>query len=62
MKAARSGAAEQAEKSFGSKTGQGPDVTADDMVLNLNEAKEQGFKSLVDTSIIVGHEKTYILR
>ncbi len=45
-KAARSGVAEQAEKSFGSKTGQGPDVTADDMVLNLNEAKEQGFNKL----------------
>ena len=25
-------------------------------------AKEQGFKSFVDTSVIVGHEKTYILR
>ena len=26
------------------------------------KAKEQGFKSFVDTSVIVGHEKTYILR
>jgi hypothetical protein len=33
----------------------------EDIVFQL-KAKEQGFKSLVDTSVVVGHEKTYILR
>ena len=33
----------------------------EDIIFQL-KAKEQGFKSLVDTSVIVGHEKTYILR
>ena len=33
----------------------------EDIVFQL-KAKEHGFKSLVDTSVIVGHEKTYILR
>ena len=36
-------------------------LKGEDIIFQL-KAKEQGFKSLVDTSIIVGHEKTYILR
>ena len=33
----------------------------EDIVFQI-KAKEQGYKSYVDTSVIVGHEKSFIMR
>ena len=55
----KKGVFEKIEYPFYSNEGLGH--IGEDIVFQI-KAKEQGFKSMVDTSVIVGHEKTYILR